>query len=887
MDAELGRELALHFEQLVQEHTGDGMTRAEARRAARRAFGNLATLEDECRDHRRVAWLHDLRQDVVYGLRMLRKSPGFTAIAVTSLALGIGGNAAILGVADAVLRASLPFPDASRVAIVRSAPAENPFQNNNASGAESLTWKRQTSAFESMGISLNEQRDFGPDSEGTPAERIAGQAASWELFRTLGVQPMLGRVFTEAEDSGGQPAAVLVISHRLWQRRFGSDPHIVGRRVPVNGNATSIIGVMPMGFQYPTEHEDYWAPLSARQRAMAEATPFFLVTARLRRGVSADQAQSMLDAAARQIRNRDRGRGAQVLPLRKAWFGWLAEPLYTLEAAVGLILLIACANVAGLLLARGAARRPEMALRVALGAGRGRIFRQLLTESLLLSLGGGVWGVLVAWEALHSLPALTPPPGLPHLTAGLDARALALTGMLSVATGLAFGLAPALAAFHLDLNQSLKESVPSLGLGWRRPRFRGALVTVQIALAFVLLIGAGLLNRSFLRMVGRDLHFDPHGLLTFEIHLPGQRYQHDLGTDHGVPLVEFDPPPSQAISRVYDRLQNLTGAESVAGVSFRPVNSFILPSVTAILEGRPAPENDAERRVRSAAYFLVTPNFFATMKSPLLQGREIAPSDTVERPWVAIVNETAARRFWPGQNPIGQHFTLDTGSQERPREVVGVAPDIPLRRIETGPRPVIYTSYAQQPARYRGRSANMFGQMTFVLRTSGDPRSLLAAARQAVSEVEPDLPLARVATIERILDGRIREQRDYAWAAGIFALAAAVLAAIGIYGVMAYAVARQTREIGIRMALGAEARHIVRFVGRPVALPITAGLALGLAGSLALTRLIASQLWGTAPTDPATFMAVSLLFLAVALLACFLPARRAFQVDPARTLRNE
>jgi len=558
------------------------------------------------------------------------------------------------------------------------------------------------------------------------------------------------------------------------------------------------------------------------------------------------------------------------------------EPLLTLEAAVALVLLIACANVAGLLLARGTVRHRQIALRVALGARRGRIIRQLLTESVLLSLVGGALGVLVAWGGLRALVAMSPPPGAPRIAeVGLNLPMLGVLALLSVGTGLLFGVVPALAGSQRDLTVSLNESARGTGTRPGRHRLREILVAAQIALALVLQIGSGLLMNSFLRLAGRDLNFDPEGLLTFEFRIPWQHYLHRVGSYHDFPYFEIRPPPALTMERVFNKLREVPGAASVAGSSFPPVNSLIVPTVAVAIEG----QHERGRHALSVAYFLVTPNFFATMNAPLVRGRDFSDLDTASAPWVAIVNESTARRFWPGADPIGKRFTFDVVPEERPREVVGVVRDIPIRSRQTGPEPVIYASYLQQPSRYRNPWANMFGQMTFVLRSSADPMSLVPAARRAVAQIDPNRPLANVATVEQYLGER--RFRYYVLVLGVFALAATGLAAIGVYGVMAYAVAQRTHEIGIRMALGASASEVVNLVGRRAVWLISTGVVLGLAGSLALTRLIASQLWGVTPTDPATFAGVSLLLALVALLACVVPTRRALAVDPTFALRSD
>jgi len=893
LDAELNQELFFHFEQLVRENVAEGMSTEAARRAARQALGNLSQLAEECRDQRRVGWLHDLWQDLRYGLRMLRQSPGFTSLVVLSLALGIGANTAVLGALRASLLSNIPFPDGDRLVLVRTYPEWNPALNNSASIPDYIAWKQQSRSFESMGASIaDHSRDFGAEEDGRPAERIEGHGFSPSLFVTLGVQPLLGRTFTEEEAEIDHPAPVMVLSHRLWQRRFGGDPGVLGKEVRLSGTNLTIIGVMPPDFRYPLEETEYWVPLGINRFQLQGSARFFAVVARLKPGVSVQQAQAEMDGIgaqlARDFPDRHKGWRIRVQTLRNAWYGWMKIPLATLEGAVALVLLIACANVAGLLLARGAARRPEIVMRMALGAGRGRVVRQMLTESVLLSLIGGVLGTFVAWGALKALLQMNPPLAGQRITdVAVDLPLLALLGILSVVTGLIFGMGPAIACFQLDLAGPLKESTRSAGSPYRRNRLQSALVTLQIASALVLLIGSGLLINSFVRLAGFNLNFDPSGLLTFEYRIPQQQYVRNIGVFQGAPYSAIDPSPTPAIQRVYEQLRTMGGPESVAGISQPPVNSPVLNTMSFSIEERPIAENVADQNALRAVYFLITPNFFTTMKTRVMRGRDLNDFDTASASWVVIINEAMARRFWPGEDPIGKRLTLGVVSGERPREIVGVVRDIPTRRERADPQPVMYASYLQQSPDYRGPIANMFGQMTFLLRSSGDPLSLVPAARSAVADVDPDHAITRIQTMEQYWGGGMRDKRILAAVLGVFAFMATILAAIGIYGVMAYSVAQRTREIGIRMALGAGPRKVLMLIGSRAVTLISVGMVLGLAGSVALSRLIASQLWGIEPTDPATFIGVSLLLVTVALVAFFIPARRAIRVDPTEALRTE
>ena len=907
-DQELRRELAFHYDHLVDEYKAEGLSLEDAQRAARRAIGNLALLEEQCRDHRRVSWFHDLRQDVFYGVRMLRRNPGFTAVAVLSLAIGIGANTAILSVIDAVLRGVLAIPDDGRLVVVRTYPKNNPRQEAHALLDDYFEWRDANRSFDVMGLALGNQADFGSEGGMAPAERIQGQAVIAGTLSALAVQPIAGRLFTESETDVGPPAPVVVISHRLWQRRYGSRADIIGQTARLDRVNRTIIGVMPEGFHYPNEGVEYWIPLAIDEPSqLPNLARFFVVTARLKEGTTVEQAQADMDIIAERLSREDPERrdgwGVRVKPVRDAMFGWSRERLLTLAAAVALVLLVACANLAGLLLARGLARMPEMAMRAALGAGRGRIVRQLLAESLLLSLIGGAVGVLVAMGGIRALVAMNPPPGgVKIVDLSVDLRTLGLTALISIATGLLFGLAPALVSARSGLSKALKESPPSVTVNLP-PRFRNALVAAQIAVTVVLLVGSGLLLRSFVELASRDLRFDPDRLLSFEIHVPLDDSMKRRATASGDGYFEVDPSPALAFERMHRGLGALPGVESVAGSSYPLLNSVVVPLTLISLEPRDRQDAAstpagslaiglggnttyvADRRSQTAAYFLVTPGFFTSIRAQLTQGRDVGAADISSSPWVAIVNETAAARFWPGQDPVGRRLTIADVPDERPREVIGVVRDIPLT-LQSDTQPVIYTSYLQQPRRHP-RPVTMFGQMSFLVRTSGDPMTLLSSARRVVAEIDPDRPLASVSTMGGRIGSLVPERGYFVFAITAFALTAMLLAAIGIYGVLAYSVSQRAREIGIRFALGARVLEIVMLVGRRALAILSLGVAIGMVVSLMLTRLLQSQLWNVKPTDPATFAVVSMLLVLVAVLAAFVPIRRAASVDPTVALRCE
>jgi predicted permease len=887
LDEQLDDELSFHFEQLVREHIDYGMTEEEARREARRELGNSAVFKEECRDQRRVTWFHDFRQDLRYGLRMMGNHRGLTAIAALSLAFGIGANAAILSVGKSLMLDELPLPDADRLVAIGAFQGKSSPGNGLASVPDYIAWKERSRAFESMGMSIANRQDLGAEHDGDYPERLVGQAVTPSLLQALNVQPLLGRLFREDEAvMGAAPARVIILSHGLWQRRFGGDPRILGKQIRLDGKGVIIVGVMPSGFWYPIEKSEYWIPLGVTHFQMQGSARLFLVTARLKDGTTLEQAQADLQSVGAQLAvdSPDRHRGWTIwsMSLRQYWFGWLRQPMLMLEVAVALVLLIACANVSTLLLARVPARRPEIAMRVLMGAGRGRIIRQFLSESLLLSLIGGVGGLLLAWGGVRILEALNPPPGrIPISGMGGTSGILGLTALLSALSCLLFGLLPALAAFSTGnelqhASSHRRHSSPS-----------GVLVSVQIGLALILLISSGLLMNSFVRLVLDDRGFDPRGVLTFQYRIPALEYTRPARSYQGL-VSSHAVPPTQEMQRVYERVRTLPGAQSVAASSAPPVDGLVLPIATLLVEGRAVPNTPAERAAASATYFLVTENFFSTLKTPIARGRDFSSRDTSSAPWVAVINETLAHRFWPGEDPIGKHFTVDAVSGERVREVIGVIRDVPLRYVRPeAPQAVAYTLYRQQSESYEGLNASMFGQMTFFIRSAGEPMSLEPAVRQAIAEVDPNRPPAEFQTMTQFVGASMRARRFYVTALGVFAFMATVLAAVGVYGVMSVSVAQQTREIGIRMAMGARTKDIVAAVGGQTLPWVLVGVLAGLVGSLVLTKQIEALLWQVTPTDATTFISLTTLLVAVAVGACFVPARRAMRVEANIALRTE
>jgi len=582
----------------------------------------------------------------------------------------------------------------------------------------------------------------------------------------------------------------------------------------------------------------------------------------------------------------DRNKNSTILlqGLHAVLFDDIKEPLFVLQGAVAFVLLIACANIAGLLLARAGSRSTEMAVRSSLGAGRGRIVRQLLTESVLLSVAGGLLGCAFAWAGVKALVAAIP-PGVDFLKeAALDGRVLGLTGVLSIATGLLFGLIPALQVSKVDLSAALKESGRTGMDAGGRQRFRSVLVSAQIALALTLLIGAGLMMNSFLKLQHNKLGADPTNVLTFELRFPQSEMMKPVGTFRGMGLWEISPLTHLTFDRVHERLKSVPGVISAAGISRAPLSGNAM-GMTFSIVGKPAPEPG--QRGMNATYFAITTDYFATMKIPVLRGRDFTSSDGPSAPLVVVINKTMADRWWPGDEAIGQMIKFDFVPDEQPRQIVGVVADNVIGQFQRQPNPMMFVPHGQQTSKWEGPSWDMRAMMVFVMRTGGEPMGIVNSVRSAVAEVDRSKPTANMRTVEQYLGEQAQGLRIYMSLLSVFGVAAAVLAAIGIYGVMAYAVAQRTREIGIRMALGASGTNVMGLVVRQALLLIAIGVVLGLGGAFGLTRFIANDLFNVSPTDPTTFTMVTVGLIFVAVVACLIPTRRAVRVDPTVALRYE
>ena len=856
-DRELHDEIETHLRLLTERYVRQGLTEAEAARAARRQFGNVTLLQEDHREMRGIRFIESVFQDVRYGLWMLRRNPGFTLAAVLTLSLGIGANTAIFSVINGVLLSALPYPEPERLAMIL--PATEGFANY----PTFVDWRDQNQTFQGVAAMCADALDL---TGGGEPEKIRAADVSANFFQVMGVNLAHGRGFTAEEEQLGNHR-VVVLGHSLWQRRFGGDPGILNQTISLNSVPHVVVGIMAPGFRFP-ENTDMWRPLAPDERRRTSRNGSWLrLVGRLKPGVTQTAAQADLKLIAKQIADQLRlkhselsGSGVTIMPLLEHTVGSISKNLMILFGVVLLVLLIACANVANLLLARAAARRREVAVRAALGAGRWRIVRQLLTENMLLAVLGGALGVLLAWWGLRLLLALCP-ANLPRLdNIRLDARVLWFTLALSLLTGLGVGLAPALQATRLELNQALKEGW-SGGAGSRpAQRIRGVFIVAEMALTLALLIGAGLLVRSFWRLQQVNLGFRADHLLTLQLDLLQSKYP-------GWKAVSF-------YERLQERLAALPGVEAVSATS-DILLSEAPDSGGFTIENGPPTEEELELPFTS-----VQPNYFQTMGIQLLKGRAFTAQDTREGPKVGIVNETFVNRYFPKEDPIGKRFTFG-GPDAKWITIVGVVRDTRRQGLDKPIRIESWLPHAQ------GFEQQPSLSMEVALRTTGDPLALIHAAREAVWSLDPDLPIIKIHTMEQVLSERVALRRWNMLLLGLFALVALILAAVGIYGVMSYAVTQRTHEIGIRMALGARGADVLRMVvWRGMSLTL-AGVALGLAAALALTRVMGNLLFEVSVTDPATYALIALLLVGVALIASYIPARRATKVDPLQALRHD
>ena len=821
--------------------------------------------------------MQTLLQDLRYGLRLLRKSPGFTAIAVLTLALGIGASIAVFSIVNAVLLKPLPYPQAEQIVIPwRQAPAGLNL------GYDEIPWGlpefrrmlADSKTFQDVGAFKSDF--FILTGAGDPA-RLDGLRASAGFFPALGVQPVLGHAFTIEEDQPGHEHEVL-LSYSLWRDRFGGDPGILGRAVELNGDAYTVTGVMPAGFAFPRKEEmpgsfefpreaALWVPLALPAAKIHPEDPDELaVIARLRSGATLEQAQAEMNVFAKRFESEHpRGKGwfeSRVTPLTRQVAGDTRRPLLLVFAAIGVVLLIACVNVANLLLMRSVGRQREFTLRAALGAARSRLVRQVLTESIVLALAGGLLGIALGLAGVNFVKVFGP-PNLPRLSeVTLDARVFFFTLAVTLVTGILFGLAPAFSAGGENLIETLKEGGQRSGGSHMGPKIRNALLVCEVGLAVVLVISASLLVRTFIHMLQVDPGFNPVRVLTFELSLPATKYS---DTDHIV----------AAYRNALDRLQNVPGVESAGLVRTVPM-AGAADSTAIRIPGR---ERAEFKENPFAEYTIVSPGYFSAVGTPILRGRDFTESDTADSMPVTIISSAMAKKYWPGEDPIGKQ--VGPGSlRYAASTIVGIAADVKHLSVREQPGPEMYVLYNQKPW-------PSLLTMQFAIRTKADPASVAAGAREAIRSVDADLPIAKLTSLETLLDASMTQPRFTMLLLAAFGGLALVLASVGIYGVISYAVAQRTREFGIRLALGAQPGRVFSIVvGQGVRIA-GIGILLGLIAAAVVTRVMASLLFGVRPMDPLTFAAVPLLLIGVASLACYVPARRATRVDPMVALRYE
>jgi putative ABC transport system permease protein len=868
-DREMDEEIRLHVELREKEQAANGFSAKEAHMTAQKNFGNALALREASHDSWGWAWLEHLGQDLRFALRTLRKSPGFTAIAVLTLALGIGANTAIFSIIDATFLRPLPYPNARQIYLV--ARTGNAYGGESISPAIFAAWQqRQGKIFKHL-TEMHWTGDSTLIVSDQPVS-IPSMGVSADFLTMLGVHPILGRDFRPEEGVIGGPNVVM-LSNSLWHSGFGSDPSVVGKSVVLNGNPYTIIGVLPPRFVNPSliaPEPQLWFPLQVSATSNDPGNGGRLCFGVLKPGVTVAQAEAALTPPLSDLRQQfpkmfTPNERAYLIPLREMLNEWAGPAVLLLFGAVGLVLLIACVNVANLTLARSAARQREMAVRAAIGASRSRIVRQLLTESILLAVLGGILGVAACYASFQFIVTLVP-AGLPHVgTFGVDGSVLAFAFGLSIVTGIVFGLAPALGASRVDLTEALKEASAQSGAG-RIGRTRSILASAEVAICLVLLIGAALALESLARLTVVRPGFDPRNVLTFAVSLPTEKY---------------DTPAKRTMffKQAIDRLSALPGVEEAGTINVLPFEgeSDILFS----LEGGTGAAPPGEPL--GADIRIISPDYFRSLRIPLIRGREFTAADDASSPPTVVINEAMAKTFWRDTNPIGQQIWIGkpmgpAQSEPAPRKIVGIVGDTRSSTLSDIPSAAMFIPYSQ---------TKWNDEASFLVRMRAAPLFSIPTVREVLHSVDPSEPLTQIQTMEQVVTSSLNDWRFHAILFGVFGALALVIAAVGVYGVISYSVAQRTHEIGVRMALGAERRNILRLViGQGLALA-GIGIAVGLGAAFGLTRLMASLLYGVSASDPLTFAGVAISLVMVALAASYVPARRAMKVDPMVALRYE
>ena len=835
--------------------------------------------------------MSSLARDVRYAGRRLRARPGVAAIIVGSLALGIGANAMIFSLVNGLLLSATPYPDPDRVVLVWFTPPGDPGARTAATHANCAALREWARSFEHIGCvlpaSTTNIADVRPG--GAAPERLVGQEFTAGAAEALGVVPILGRWFSVEEEQRAEP--VMVISHRLWQRRFSGAPDVIGRQMlatsqGLTGGTVTIIGVLPENFALLNGQADAWFPLVAPAAAVTSPARQLLVAGRLRPGVTRAEVRSEMNVIATRLGealpSTNRGWGIFVERVQETLRSGFGAPLLILQGVVAFVLLIACANIAGLLLAQSAVRRREMAVRSALGSGRWGVVRLLLTESLLLSLLGAAVGLALAQAGLRVL-VVSLPPGIPGVESiSVDAGVLAFTVVLCLVTGLAFGIAPALHASRRNLADALKDSTRTATTDRRRLRVRSALVIAQIALALPLSIGAGLMLGSLMRLNAIDPGVETAGVMTLQVQLAGRDYLRDTGnrTPSGAPETQIGPRLLLAAERIRVGLAGVPGVLSASAVAATPPLSGFARSYTVEVPGSGTPG-----QATPVQWFAVLPDYFTTLRAPVVRGRELAAADTSAAPRVAVINRTMAERFWPGGDPIGQEVQIRLSNEPR-RQIIGVVADIRQTTRQQDPPHQIYVPFAQLPPVQSGVVAHGLELLTYVVRYSGDPAQLPPALRKVTAHVDPVLPVFNVQPLQEYVSGQLGGFREYAMLLAVFGAVAVSLAVIGIYGIMAQSVAQRTQEIGVHMALGATPRDALWLVLRRGITLTTMGVVVGVVTAMILTDLLRSYLWEVTTTDPLTLSTVAAAVGVVSLLSSYVAARPILRVNPAIALQH-
>jgi putative ABC transport system permease protein len=894
---DLSDEIQEHLEEKIEELVAGGMSREEAAQAARREFGNVTLIKEDCREIWSWPALENFLADIRYALRTLRKNPGFAAVVVFSLALGIGANTAVFSVMSAVLLHGLPYEDPEELATIWSTHKLDPSADQDLVPiADVATWEKANHVFADIGaVGLIGRVTL--TGLGEPVQ-IPVQYVTPNFFTLVGVQPVLGRVF-RAEESQEEFQAV-VISDGLWKTKFNGDAGVLGKTFRMGNVVSTVVGVMPsfktFGPWATGKRVDVWQPINPEDPRYADRLGGVLPVVRLKPGVTLKQAQLEMEVLAQALEKAypltNKGVGAKVVPLYETLYKKSQAALYPLLGAVAFILLIGCVNVANLMLSRTENRRKEYSVRASLGAGRRRLMQQLLAESGLLTLIGGSLGVLLSFWGIHFLRAFV--KGLPDAeNIHINGRVLLFAGGLSLLTALLFGMAPAVRASRMDLHDALREGESRSSTGKHR-RTQYLLVISEAALAMVLLVGTGLMLNSLLRVLVLSPGFDPGNVLTMAVKFGGKENK-SPEKSQGKPLEKTSPKVSVYQKQLLEGVAALPGVESAGMITIPPPMGAVKTSFSIL--GHPTPS--AENRPQ-ASFNEVSPDYFRAMRIPLKKGRYFDERDTRSAPWVVIISETTAKRYFPNEDPIGQLILLryypEQVDEERPRQIVGVVGEV--RQIGMGGlHPLLYEPYLQQPEVSPGGTDDSHLAGTLCVRTSTDVHAHIAdivtTVKQVVREVDPDQPVTNISTMDDIVGRFMNPYTSYVTVIGVFAGMATILAAIGVFGVLSYFVSQHTREMGIRLALGAQRVDVFKLVAKLGLKLAGTGLAIGVALALGLNRFMVAlffidgELRQVKSTDPATYAAVGMLFLSIALLACYIPARRATQVDPMEVLRYE